>query len=241
MRGWLPLAACCCAGLFAQTVDFPCVPDYRADPSYIKTSEASGGQIFLFHKGEMSSSPVTGQVLAHLSDPTVLRASGTLAAGTREFTVPIDPSVTSFSASVFAECVKVASIVSPSGSETAGEKFKSGRIAMAAQPEPGAWKILVAGTGYFTVAVQAATSLKFAPRVQAPHRAAGFLPENLSRAEIKILSRDGREIATIPLPSDQADYNVEFPRPTSSYRVAIEATDTQGFGIRRMNPALLEP
>ena len=241
MGRWLPLAAWCGVGLFSQTVDFPCVPDYRADPSYIKISEASGGQIFLFHKGEIGTSPVTGQVLAHMSDPTVLRASGTLAAGTREFTVPVDPSVTSLAASVFAECVKVASIVSPSGREAAGDKFKSGRIAMAAQPEPGTWKIRVAGTGYFTVAVQAATSLKFAPRVQAPNRAAGFLPENLTRAEIKILSRDGREISTIPLASDQADYDVEFPRPTSSYRIAIEATDAEGFRIRRMGPALLEP
>jgi hypothetical protein len=241
MKWWLPLAAAWSASLFAQTVDFPCVPDYRADPSYIKISESSGGQIFLFHKGEMGTSPVTGQVLAHMSDPTVLRASGTLAAGTREFAVPIDPSVTSLAASVFAECVKVASIVSPSGREAAGEKFKSGRIAMAAQPEPGIWKVRVAGTGYFTVAVQASTSLKFTPRVQEPNRAAGFLPENLTRAEIKILSRDGGEISTVPLVSDQADYNVEFPKPTSSYRIAIEATDAQGFRIRRMHSALIEP
>ncbi len=241
MRCWLPLAGWCSLSLFAQTVDFPCVPDYRADPSYIKISEASGGQIFLLHKGELGSSPVTGQVLAHTSDPTVLRASGTLSAGTREFTLPIDPSVTLFAASVFAECVKVAAIVSPSGREVAGEKFKSGRIALAPQPEPGIWKIRVAGTGYFTVAVQAATSLKFGPHAIKPNRVEGYLPENLTHAEIKILSRDGSEASVISLASDQANYNVEYPKPTSSYRVAIEATDAQGFRIRRMNPALVEP
>src|SRR5436853_3994874 len=91
-------------GLLGQVVDYPCVPRFRADPSYIHVSEASGGQMLLLDKKEIANPAITRAQLG-FNDQTFLRASGTLAAGSREFSAPVDSSVKSLQFTVFAECV----------------------------------------------------------------------------------------------------------------------------------------
>ena len=44
----------CALEAAGQVVDFPCVPRFRADPSYIHVSEASGGQILLLDRTEIA-------------------------------------------------------------------------------------------------------------------------------------------------------------------------------------------
>src|SRR4051794_6642671 len=67
---------------------WPCVPGRAVDPSYLEVSESSGGQLFLFQKGEIGQAgPVMSAPFTHPA--TILRAVGQLS-GSREFEFPVD-------------------------------------------------------------------------------------------------------------------------------------------------------
>jgi len=133
----------------AQVVDFPCVPRFRADKSYIQTAEATGGQILLLDKTEIASPAIT-RVDTSGANQTILRAAGTLGAGFQEFTAPIDSDVQLAQFKLFAECVKSVTVTAPSGEIVDGIKLTSGRMVVVEKPEPGLWRVKLAGTGYFS-------------------------------------------------------------------------------------------
>src|ERR1051326_7646164 len=67
---------------------WPCVPGRAVDPAYLETSESTGGQLFLFQKGEVAQSgPVMSAGYSHPA--TVARAIGQLS-GTRDIDFPVD-------------------------------------------------------------------------------------------------------------------------------------------------------
>ena len=70
----------CALEAAGQMVDFPCVPRFRADPSYIHVSEASGGQILLLDRTEIAN-PAIARADSGANNQTILRVSGNLAAG----------------------------------------------------------------------------------------------------------------------------------------------------------------
>jgi hypothetical protein len=94
-----------------------------------------------------------------LRRPTILRASGTLGGGFQEFTAPVDSSVRSLQFTVFAECVKTIAVTAPSGALVEGEKLSSGRIVFVDGPQPGLWRVKLAGTGYFSAIAQGKTAI----------------------------------------------------------------------------------
>jgi hypothetical protein len=142
---------------------WPCVG--RADPVYVSSAEATGGQVFLFDKSEIGESGALMLATLH-NEETVYRASGSLTEGVHEFTVPLDSTLESAVISVSLQCLQVAEIRTPAGDELRAtdpgvdyHQFEAGRIVSLTHPSPGPWKIVVSGRGMFFLVVQGRTSL----------------------------------------------------------------------------------
>jgi hypothetical protein len=142
---------------------WPCVG--RPDPVYVRTAEATGGQVFLFDPSEVGQSAalIIGQQ-GH--DETIFRISGSLAEGTHEFSFPIDSTVESAFISVSLQCLQVVEIATPAGAllreGDAGveyHQFQAGRIVTITKPAPGPWKVTVSGKGMFFLVAQARSDL----------------------------------------------------------------------------------
>jgi hypothetical protein len=222
----------------AQVVDAPCVPRFRADPSYIQVSEASGGQMLLLDRKEIAS-PVVTRAQLGFSDQTFLRASGTLGPGFVELTAPVDSTVRSLQFNVFAECLKTIAITAPSGTPVDGEKFASGRIAFVDAPEPGLWRVKLAGTGYYSVIAQGKSAIGLSVPSIDPITARVTGP--VGRVEFRILSRSGAPLGAISVTQDGALFHDVFAPPGQPYRIAVEGVDDQGKPFRRVHAPLLQP
>lgn len=144
---------------------WPCVAGRAVDPSYIRTAEATGGQVFLFDRSEAARSMVLVRESGKHED-TIFRSMGTLATGTREFSFPVDSTVESLMVSVTLQCLQSITVLRPSNTEVhAGEpgvddnRFRSGQILILAKPEAGAWRIRIAGAGMFFVVASAKSAI----------------------------------------------------------------------------------
>jgi hypothetical protein len=142
---------------------WPCVG--RPDPAYVRTAEATGGQVFLFDKSEIAESGAL-MIASSKHTETIFRVSGSLTEGVHDFTVPIDSTVESVMISVSLQCLQVADITTPRGGALRANdpgvdyhQFEAGRIVTVASPAPGAWKVTVSGRGLFFLVVQARTAL----------------------------------------------------------------------------------
>src|ERR1041385_1196419 len=94
---------------------WPCVPGRAADPAYLETSESTGGQLFLFQKGEVEhASVVMSASFTHPS--TVLRAFGHLS-GTRYFDFPVDSTIESLLILASVQCRNAIAVSRPNGAE----------------------------------------------------------------------------------------------------------------------------
>src|SRR5436190_18023285 len=225
-------------GLLGQVVDYPCVPRFRADPSYIHTSEATGGQMLLLDRKEIANPAITRAQLG-FNDQIFLRASGTLGAGSREFTAPIDPSIRSLQFTVFAECVKTITVTSPSGAEVEGTKLTSGRIIFVDAPESGLWRVKLSGTGYFSVIAQGKSEIGFSPgQIGTPtagveQTLTAHLSGPVSTVEFRILARNSAPLKTIPMTQAGSEFTGAFIPPAEPFRIAVEGKDAQGISFRR--------
>jgi len=145
---------------------WPCVG--RPDPVYVRTAEATGGQVFLFDKSEIGESAAL-MIASSKHTETIFRVSGSVTEGVHDFVVPIDSTVESVMISVSLQCLQVADIMTPSGAGLRANdpgvdyhQFEAGRIVTVASPAPGAWKVTVSGRGLFFLVVQARTELTLA-------------------------------------------------------------------------------
>jgi hypothetical protein len=142
---------------------WPCAG--RPDPTYVRTAEATGGQLFMFHPSEVADS---GALMAasFTHRETLFRAAGPLDEGLHEYAVTVDGSVESALFSVSLQCLQVVEIERPSGAlvQASDEgadyhQFEAGRIVVLSHPEPGTWKVRASGRGVGFVVVQAQSAL----------------------------------------------------------------------------------
>jgi hypothetical protein len=229
----------CAGGGAAQVVDSPCVPRFRADPSYIHTAEATGGQMLLLDRKEIAQPAITKAQLG-FNDQTFLRASGTLGSGFVELTAPVDSTVKSLQFTVFAECVKTIEVTSPSGAAVEGAKLSSGRIIQLDAPEPGLWRVKLAGTGYFSAIAQGKSGIGLIVLHVDAQSLTARMNGSIASAEFRILARNGATLQTIPMTQDGPDFKGAFTPPTQPYRIAAEGQDDQGRPFRRVHAPLLD-
>jgi len=238
----LLLPALQCVG---QVIDGPCVPRFRADPSYIATAEATGGQIMLLDRTEIASPAIT-RAQTGSNHETILRVSGTLGAGFREFTAPVDSGVRSLQFTIFAECAKFVTVTAPSGAEAEGAKLSSGRIVSLEAPELGLWRVKLAGTGYFTAVAQANGGVVFPPlRLERPKAGVeqglvAHVAGPVDTAEFQVVGKNGATLQVIPMTRVDTEYRGVFTPPTEPFHIAVEGKDTQGMAFRRVHPPLMQ-
>jgi von Willebrand factor A domain-containing protein 7 len=223
----------------AQTIDYACIPPFRADPSAIWTSEATGGQVLLLSPREIAN-PVIAQAQAGSNNQTILRASGALTGRVHEFTAPVEPGVRSLQFSVFAECVKIITITAPSGAQAEGARLSSGRIVMLDTPEPGIWKIKLSGTGYYSAIAQVKANVALA--LQQSEAAAGRIEAHVAgafeSAHFLLLARDGSELTELALEQTGSEFRGPFTIPVVPFRIAVDGIAASGAAFRRVHPIL---
>src|SRR5690348_14181256 len=111
---------------------WPCVPGRPVDPGYLNISESTGGQLFLFQKGEVSQVSLVMNA-SHTHPATVLRMVGNLN-GTREVEFPIESGMESLLLLVSLQCRNSIRVTRPFGSEvteansTLSVDLQAGRI-----------------------------------------------------------------------------------------------------------------
>jgi hypothetical protein len=144
---------------------WPCVAGRAIDPTYIRTAEATGGQVFLFDRSEAGRSMILMQHSRKHED-TIFRSMGTLSTGSREFTFPVDSTIESLMVTVTLQCLQSITVLRPTNTEVhAGEpdvkdnRFRSGQVLILTRPQAGAWRVRIAGTGLFFVVAQAKSSI----------------------------------------------------------------------------------
>jgi len=228
-----------------QVVDAPCIPRFHADPAYIATAEATGGQILLLDRSEIASPAIT-RAYSGSNHETILRVSGTLGAGSQEFEAPVDSGIRTLQFTVFAECVKSIAVTAPSGSQAEGTTLTSGRIVFLDAPERGTWRVKLAGTGYFTAVAEASGGVVFPPlRLGRP--TTGVAQSLTARVagpfdtvEFRLVARNGTVLQVIPMTRDDTEFRGVFTPPGEPFHIAVEGKDSKGFVFRRVHAPLLE-
>jgi hypothetical protein len=243
---------------------WPCVG--RPDPSYVRTAEATGGQVFLFDRSEIGESGalMTGSMR---NTETIFRVSGSVTEGVHDFVVPIDSTVESVMISVSMQCLQVADIATPSGTGLRANdpgvdyhQFEAGRIVTVASPAPGAWKVTVSGRGLFFLVVQAKTSLTLdtarfvAPGGRPGHE--GLFPVKGARllevdlhgtardVTFRFVSSQGDSLQDLALArqeggsADDQMYVGEVTPKAAEYRLQVSGIDGKGFPFMRMHAPL---
>jgi hypothetical protein len=139
----------------------------RLDPSYFDIAEGTGGHLLLLAPEEIGDAAA---VLTALGDhrETIARIAGAIQPGLQEFSVPIDSSVESVLFSMSVQCLQLAEVVRPSGAPAIGDgiidlsSFRAERMVVVRQPEPGTWKVRIAGSGIGGIVVQARSAIGIA-------------------------------------------------------------------------------
>lgn len=137
------------------------------DPSYIRIAEQTGGQPMFLQPSEMAAAGHLMRETTSSNSDALLYATAHLRGQAREYTVPIDTTITrvTFSLSFDAPGTKL-TIDRPSGAAvTSGEggvefsEWTCGRIVTVGSPEKGAWQVRLSGTGRFWLRVTGQSDL----------------------------------------------------------------------------------
>lgn len=209
-----------------QRPGWPCVAGRAVDPTYLELSESTGGQLFLFQKGEMKHASAV--MLAPSSHPvTLFRAVGQLS-GERTFQFPVDSTVESMLVMASVQCRQSVAVFDPAGPEVPAAKatrnidLQAGRIVQIDKPSFGPWKLRLSGSGLYVFSVMVkskATVLVSDEDDQFRIRTAGF---------------------TGTVNAYEIDAAGEKSEGAARYRIAVEGTDELGFKMLRTNPVLFK-
>src|SRR5712692_5799828 len=138
---------------------WPCTGKERSfDPTYSKIAESTGGHLFLFDKAEIAgTSALAIGDLRHKD--TIVRVSGKLESYV-DIPIPVDANLDSLFVVASLQCMQTIRLYDPQRSSVTAEPdqdhwFRAGRIATIPRPMAGEWLLRLAGTGAYSVAVQA--------------------------------------------------------------------------------------
>lgn len=250
---------------------WPCVG--RPDPSMVQVSEGSGGQVFLLDPSEVASS-ATLLLARDGHDETLRRVVGDLEPGVRAIDVHVDPSADRVLFSVSLQCLQQIEIVRPSGAIVAASDpgvtwtaFQAGRQVGVGTPEPGLWRIRLAGKGLLFLVVSARASLTLenirlvrpggrpghegifrddAPLVPGTRRLLEItLSPGIVGPAFEMRGSSDERIGTLPplrQPGGDGDhvYLSEFRVPGVPFRVVVTGRDAAGSIVQRVQGSLFQ-
>src|SRR6185369_13581465 len=222
---------------------WPCTGKERAfDPTYSKIAEATGGHLFLFDKSEVSGmSALTIGDMKHKE--TIVRQSGKLESYV-DIPIPVDASVDSLFVVGSLQCMQTIQLYDPQRSSITGEPdadhwFRAGRITVIAKPVAGEWLLRLAGTGAYSVAVEAhATQGLHSVDVQDKTLSLRVSPE-IANPQFRLIGPLGEAVQTLALEADAdspGHFQGTFEPGAKQFRVLVE----NGAGFQRVDPRLYE-
>ena len=225
---------------------WPCTGKPRVvDPAYVRTSEATGGQVFLFDRSEVRGFALLANGNARHS-ATVARASGTVS-NYVDLQVPVDPSIESLFVSVSLQCKQRVIVYDPKSQDFrpdpntgSDDVFLAGRIVTIPHPEPGVWTVRLLGTGTYFAVVQAKTSLNVG---RAEFQNGQVSIYSMPGSTFRLVAADGQpiqDLALTPSPDAPGQYSGSLTPPGKGFRVEAHATDAQGYLVQRLDGRLYE-
>jgi len=245
---------------------WPCVAGRPVDPTYIDTSESTGGLLFLFQKNEVAQASLVMSA-SHTHPSTLLRALGNLN-GSRDFEFPVDSSIESLLVLVSLQCRNAISVFRPTGSEvtkTSGAlsvDLQAGRILRIDQAETGQWRVRLEGTGLFVVSILARadiglTRVAFPPnsdplkekeylrRLNTPlfgvrQNVEIQLSGHVSGLRLQLVDAAGDRISDMEAlePIAEGAYRTTITPQVERFRILVTGTDASARPFQRMYPVL---
>jgi hypothetical protein len=221
--------------------NWPCTGKERAfDPAFLRTAEATGGQMLLLDKSETSAFTVVA-LAAPRHPATIARSVGKLE-NYLDIRVPIDPSIESLYIAATVQCLQRVILWDPQIVEvlppqSGGEDhvFRAVRISIIPKPTPGVWTIRLLGSGSYSLVVQAKTSRSFSATFDGQTITAST---NAAAPRFRLVTEAGDPLQPLALePSTPGRYTAQIPPPTQRFRLLMESADF----LQRMDPRLLEP
>lgn len=250
---------------------WPCVG--AVDPAYVQGAEATGGRVLMLHPTELGA-PGVGAVSIGASghDATIVRVAGQLESGLHEFDVPIDSTVESVNFFVSLQCLQLVGIAGPTGrdvgegdpSVSEDHRFDAIRFLTLTGPEPGRWKITVAGKGLFFMIVTARTGLSLGglvfldpgrrtrtaghtvslPQAGKPQRVEVRVDGAAGPVAFRLISSSAATLQTLSLEESGQEpghrmYRGSVTLPAGGGRLAATGIDERGFPFQRVDPRLV--
>jgi hypothetical protein len=239
--------------------NWPCTGKERSfDPSYARLSEGTGGHLFLSDPSELGA--VTQLAVGDMRHKeSVVRVTGRLA-GALTVNVPVDSTIDSLFVAVTVQCFQDAQLLGPAGEAIRPEDapggedhwYRAGRIAVVPKPKPGAWLLQLAGTGFYSVAVQASSPLAIGgttfehglPR-PGTQTASVSVSGDVRMPTVNVITAMGEPLNPWPLePSasnpGRLEGTITLDRDRT-FRVMVLGTDAAGLVVQRVDPRLHDP
>jgi hypothetical protein len=226
--------------------DWPCVPGRAVDPSYLETSESTGGQLVLLQKGEVEHAAAF--MMAPMTHPaTIVRAVGHLN-GSRDFEFPVDSTVEGMFIIASVQCRERVQTLRPSGVAVTHRdaamfiELKSAGLLRVDQPEPGKWKVRLSGSGLFVLSVLAKAGIALTQATPAPDKLDLRVAGAASRLTVHLVDATGARIADLDAPEIVGGaYRTRLPSPAQRYRVLVMGEDAGAWPFQRIHPVLFRP
>lgn len=222
---------------------WPCTGKERAfDPTYSKIAEGTGGHLFLFDKSEVAGTSVLA-IGDMRHKETIVRQSGKLESYV-DIPIPVDASVDSLFIVASLQCMQTILLYDPQRSSVSGDAdadhwFRAGRMATVPRPAAGDWLLRLAGTGAYSVAVQAhAAQGLHNVEVQEKTLSLRLSPE-ITNPQFRLIGPAGEAVQTLPLEPDAESpghFRGRFEPGSGQFRVLVE----NGAGFQRVDPRLFE-
>lgn len=222
---------------------WPCTGKERAfDPSYSKIAEATGGHLFLFDKPEVSG--MSALAIGDMKHgDTIVRASGKLESYL-DIPIPVDASVDSLFVVASLQCMQTILLYDPQRTGVTPEPaddhwFRAGRIAIVPKPAAGEWLLRLAGTGAYSVAVQAHAAQGMHGVELGPKTISLRLTSNIAAPRFRLVGPAGEPVQNLQLepdPDSPGLFRGTFQPAAAQFRVLVE----DGAGFQRVDPRLFE-
>ena len=231
------------------------------DPAYVATAEATGGVVLLLKPSEIVGAAAELRGSDRHAE-VVFRATGNLADDDYEFDVPVDSTITSAFFFVSVQCLRSVALIRPTGDELRTDepgveyhRFEAIRMVTVPQPAPGPWKVRIAGRGFFSVVVRAATEVrvggvKFStgdPVNRQLQRLGVGVYGRVTDVAFHLLSSNGATLEPLALRLEERDelpsdgsrtYAGEVTPPPGAWRVVMTGLDDKGFRVQRVDARL---
>lgn len=251
-----------------QDPEWPCVSSARVDPSYAAISEATGGQMLLFHPSETSGAGLF-MVESMRHEETVFRALAELEDESAEWEFPVDSTIESLLITVSLQCAEEVIIVSPDGAPVAAglpgvedHRFRAVRITKIEAPRAGLWTLRVNGGGMLFASVLAKSAITLdqarfvewrgrpghegyfpvegTPRLNTDAVLEVELAEVRSAVRFYLLGFDGTLLEEVSLRAEGITFRGSFRIRHQAFRLAVTGRDEAGRPFQRLHPFIFQ-